>query len=74
MAGEGEVDLVNHPPHYTFGKIEVIEVIDGLALDFYQGQVVKYVARYRHKGGIEDLKKAQWYLNRYIDNLEKESG
>lgn len=59
-------DLINHPPHYTFGTIEVIEVIDGLNLDYYQGNIVKYVARYKHKGGVDDLKKARWYLNRLI--------
>jgi hypothetical protein len=42
-------DLVNHPPHYTFGKFEVIDVIDDWQLGFYEGQVVKYVARAKHK-------------------------
>jgi hypothetical protein len=65
-----EVDLVNHPPHYTFGKIEVIDVIDGLDLDYYQGTIVKYLARWKHKGGVQDLKKAEWYLKRYIANVE----
>jgi len=38
-------DIVNHPPHYTSGKIEVIDFIDDQKLGFYEGQVVKYVAR-----------------------------
>jgi len=66
-----EPDLINHPPHYTFGTIEVIDVIDGLDLDFYQGNIVKYVARFRHKDGVKDLEKARWYLNRLI-KVEKE--
>lgn len=60
-------DPVNHPSHYTYGTIEVIDVIDGLDLDFYQAQIVKYVARWKRKGGVQDLQKAQWYLNRYIE-------
>jgi len=68
-------DPVNHPSHYTFGKIEVIDAIEGLALegDFLLGNVLKYVARAKHKGAeLEDLKKARWYLERKITNLEKE--
>jgi len=65
-------DMVNHPKHYTFGKIEVITVIDDWKLGFYEGQVVKYVGRAKHKGNeLQDLKKAQWYLNRLIDQKEK---
>jgi len=66
-------DMVNHPKHYTFGKIEVITVIDDWQLGFYEGQVIKYVGRAKHKGNeLEDLKKSQWYLNRLIEQLEKE--
>jgi hypothetical protein len=66
-------DMVNHPKHYTFGMIEVITVIDDWHLGFYEGQVVKYVGRAKYKGNeLEDLKKAQWYLNRRIEQLEKE--
>jgi Protein of unknwon function (DUF3310) len=65
-------DMVNHPKHYTFGKIEVITVIDDWQLGFYEGQVIKYVGRANHKGNeLEDLKKAQWYLNRLIEQKEK---
>lgn len=60
-------DSVNHPAHYTQGKYEVIDVIDDWKLGFYEGQVIKYVARAKHKGEeLEDLEKAQFYLNRYI--------
>lgn len=68
------VDIVNHPPHYTFGTIEVIDVIEDWGLEFHLGNTVKYIARSKHKGReLEDLKKAQWYLNRKIVQLEKES-
>lgn len=65
-------DMVNHPVHYTFGKYEVIDVIEDWQLGYHEGNCVKYIARAKHKGNeLEDLKKAQWYLNRRIENLEK---
>ena len=67
------VDNVNRPQHYTFGAIEVIDAIEAWDLGFHLGNVVKYVARSEHKGGqLEDLKKAQWYLNRKIGKLEQD--
>lgn len=65
-------EIVNHPAHYNAGKIEVIDAIEDWKLNFHAGNVVKYVARHKHKNGIEDLKKARWYLDRLIANLEKE--
>lgn len=68
----GKTDMVNYPSHYTFGTIEVIDVIDDWKLGFYEGQVIKYVARAKHKGDeLENLKKAQWYLNRRIKQMEE---
>lgn len=66
-------DPVNHPKHYTFGKIEVIDVIDDWECGFYDGTIIKYIARYRHKNGLEDLKKARWYLDRLIELEEKKA-
>jgi len=63
---------VNHPSHYTQGSMEVIDAIEGLGLGFHAGNVLKYIARYQFKAGIEDPEKAQWYLNRLIEKLEKE--
>jgi len=63
-------DMVNHPPHYTTGSIEVIDAIEDWSLGFHDGNVVKYVARWRHKDGIRDLKKAAWYLSRLIEQEE----
>ena len=67
-------DPINHPHHYTFGAIEVIDAIEAWSLGFHEGNVVKYVARARHKAHeLEDLKKARWYLERAIERLEKEA-
>ena len=68
-------DPVNHPSHYTDGKIEVIDFIEDKKLPYHLGNVVKYVSRAGKKDKtktIEDLKKAQWYLNRYIQLLSSE--
>ena len=66
-------DMVNHPSHYTFGTIEVITVIEDWKLGFHEGNCIKYIARAKYKGReLEDLKKAQWYLNRRIQDMEKE--
>jgi hypothetical protein len=64
-------DLVNHPPHYLDGGIECIEAIEAqLTPEEYRGYLkgncVKYLWRERHKGNIESLKKAQWYMDRLI--------
>jgi hypothetical protein len=67
-----QVDVVNHPPHYKVGGIEVIDFIESKGLTYNLGNVIKYVSRADHKGNkLEDLKKAQWYLNREVSNLEK---
>ena len=60
-------DKINHPAHYTFGKIEPLDVIEDWKLGYHLGNVVKYIARAPYKGtGLEDLKKARFYLDRYI--------
>jgi hypothetical protein len=65
-------DTVNHPPHYKVGGIETIDFIEAKSLNYNLGNVVKYITRADHKGSkLVDLKKAQWYLNREIANLEK---
>jgi hypothetical protein len=60
-------DNVNSPDHYTQGDIEVIDYILDQKFDYLEGNVIKYVSRYRNKGGIEDLRKAKWYLVKLID-------
>lgn len=69
-------DNVNRPEHYTQGGIECIEAIQAQMTpegfqSYCQGNVVKYLWRWRQKGGVESLKKAQWYLNRMIDSCEE---
>jgi len=59
-------DPVNHPAHYTQGKLEFLDALDGLGLGFYEGNILKYLVRWRHKGGVEDLRKAARYLERLI--------
>jgi hypothetical protein len=61
------------PWHYAFdeGVIECIDYIESHAFDFVEGNVIKYVTRYQHKNGTEDLKKARWYLDRLIERSEK---
>ena len=73
VSGEG-CDNVNHPAHYTSGKIEVIDFIEDKELGFHLGNAVKYISRAGRKDAnktIEDLRKATWYINRQIQILEK---
>lgn len=65
-------DMVNHPSHYTDGKIEVIDFIEDKKLGFHLGNTVKYICRAGKKDPektIEDLQKAEWYLCREIQRL-----
>lgn len=69
-------DKVNSPSHYNHGEIECIDAIAAaLTLDelkgFVRGNVIKYLWRMEHKGGLEDLKKARWYLDYLINKLGK---
>ena len=62
-----KVDMVNHPPHYTFGKFEHVVVVENWELGYHLGNCTKYMMRAVHKNNlIEDLKKASWYLDRAI--------
>jgi len=72
-------DQVNHPPHYVDGGIECIEAIEAeLTADEYRGymkgNIAKYIWRERMKGGVQSLKKAQWYLDRLIQFDEAQNG
>ena len=70
-------DMVNHPPHYNKAGIETIDAIKAMTdggFEYYlQGNIMKYLWRYRYKNGVEDLKKAQWYLTELIDVVEKDA-
>lgn len=62
-----QADPVNHPEHYKVGGIETIDFIEGKNLGYNLGNAVKYISRADHKGNrLQDLQKAQWYLNREI--------
>ena len=65
-------DLVNQPSHYISGRsIEPIQAIEDWGLGFHLGNAVKYISRAGRKGDErEDLKKAVWYIERYINGLE----
>ena len=66
-----ESDMVNHPPHYNQKGIECIDAIEAATdtgFEYYlQGNIMKYLWRYRYKDGSQDLKKALWYLNKLIE-------
>ena len=70
-------DPVNHPAHYTQGGIECITAIEAACTGltgqegYCVGQVIKYIWRWKHKNGLQDLEKAKWYLERLIANVGK---
>lgn len=75
LDGNPIIDNVNHPSHYTHGKIETIDKIeDVLGLEGFQaycvGNAIKYLDRYKLKNGFEDIKKAKRYLEFYIEKTE----
>ena len=67
-------DMVNHPSHYNSTSLECIDAIMAATdegFEYYlQGNIIKYLWRYRYKNGIQDLKKAQWYLAKLIETQE----
>jgi hypothetical protein len=69
-------DMVNHPPHYTQGGIECIDAIKAACegLDGFEGyctgNALKYLWRWKHKNGIEDLKKADWYIRKLANETK----
>lgn len=70
----GNVDMVNSPPHYNQAGIECLDAIGaatGEGYEYYlQGNIIKYLWRYRYKNGVEDLNKAKFYLERLIKEAE----
>lgn len=69
-------DAVSHPSHYTSGGIECIDCIKAALgenfMGFLIGNVIKYTYRYKDKNGVEDLKKARWYIDRAIKEIEND--
>lgn len=68
-------DNVNRPSHYRKGKVECIDAIKSATGDGYQfylqGNIIKYMWRFNHKNGLEDLQKAQWYLSELLKLKKK---
>lgn len=70
-------NMVDHPPHYQSETgMEVIDVIEAFTFDLKgieatdTGNIIKYICRWKGKNGLEDLKKARWYLNHLINHIE----
>ena len=74
--GEKEYDAVNHPSHYTHGSIECIDAMESAfgkeaVADFCLGNSLKYIFRCKHKGSqVTDVKKAIWYLNKWVELVD----
>ncbi|CAB4143870.1 SaV-like [uncultured Caudovirales phage] len=71
------MDNVNHPQHYTQGGIETIDYLQAKLTQeqfegYLVGNILKYISRYPHKNGVEDLRKAQWYINKLIEVTKNE--
>lgn len=73
---ECEYDNVNKPKHYNLGKVECIDAIESATIQkegieaVCTANIIKYLWRYESKNGLEDVRKAKWYLNRLIEILE----
>ncbi len=72
-----KTDNVNHPQHYTQGGIETIDYLQAKMTKeqfegYLLGNILKYVSRYPHKNGVEDLQKAEWYIDKLIGVIENE--
>ena len=71
-------EMVNHPSHYTSGKVECIDAIESATCDLTgieavcTANIIKYVWRWKLKNGVEDLEKASWYLHKLIEQAKGE--
>ena len=74
---ENVPDMVNHPQHYTQGGIECIDALKAATVGkrgieaVCVANVIKYLWRYEEKNGIEDVRKAKWYIERLLKELEE---
>jgi|TARA_R110000803_G_scaffold200779_1_gene265355 hypothetical protein len=66
---EGDTLMANNisPSYYQKGSIEVTDYITSNEMSFVEGNIIKYVTRYKEKSGIQDLRKARWYLDKLIE-------
>lgn len=75
MTKPAEPEMIAHPAHYGGDTpYEAIKVIEAWGLGFCDGNVVKYLSRWRSKGGLEDIRKAIWYLKRFLEEEEQKAG
>lgn len=71
-------DMVNHPSHYTQGGIECVDALEAATINLKgieavcTANAIKYLWRWKEKGGIEDLEKSKWYIDRLIKKMEKQ--
>ena len=70
MEGYTLMDIIS-PDYYKRGNIEVTDFIIDQSMSFLEGNIVKYLTRYKEKSGIEDLRKARWYLEKLIEEQVK---
>jgi hypothetical protein len=79
MSNVIKADNVNHPQHYTTGKVECIDALEAATSELKgieavcTANAIKYLWRWKLKNGVEDLKKARWYLDRLIQQVEDQS-
>jgi len=78
---ESSDQMVSHPSHYQSDNgLEVIDVIEAFTNDLKgieatdTGNILKYVCRWKHKNGLQDLEKAQWYLTHLIEKIKSKKG
>ena len=73
-------DNVNHPAHYTGSKVECIDALEAATAELTgieavcTSNAIKYLWRWKRKGGVEDLRKAIWYINHLIEHEEGTDG
>ena len=76
---QGRTDMVNHPPHYTQGDMETIDIMEAKSTpEEFKGHLkltaLKYITRAGHKESeLQDAKKTQWYVNRWVKTIEKQA-
>ena len=74
---ESTDNMVSHPPHYISNGMEVIDVIEAFTAELKgieatdTGNIIKYVCRWKEKGGIQDLEKAMWYTQHLINHVKE---
>ncbi len=70
-------DLVNHPSHYTQGKVECIDALEAATVNLKgldavcTANAIKYLWRWNEKDGVRDLRKAIWYINKLLESRDE---